>query len=1038
MGRNTRFVLSAERRSDLLALFACLILALLFRLPGLTVFLTADEPRSWFGRSIIFLDSLTRGDWANTGPGGTVPFIENVSLSPAPGVTTMWTGAMGIILEYMRSGVLGGQQDVSGSLSQFLRAIPFDPLDPAMLFSLRLPGVLIAVVAVGLTYWWSRPLLGRWGAFLTAILIALDPFYLALSRVLGHDALVTTFMWLSLLAFLRAIMKGGGMKDEGGKGFILHPSSFILVSGAFAGLAFLSKYPALFIGAFIALVLLIAYLLQTRSAHVAHPASPITAALILWIRDMVLWSVAAGVVFVLFWPAMWVNPLGPLTAIVNDVLRASGSAHQKGSFFLGQPVPDPGALFYPIVALLRTTPVILLGVLVSLWQFFHQLFSHREGKVKSKRREPTPYSLLPTYLWAYILLYTFLVTYGGKKQDRYLLPAFPVLAMLAAMGYVQLSTLKFRFLNPKSKISNLNWLLPLLVLLIQIALLLPYYPYYFSYYNPLAGGGTTAANTIQVGWGEGLNEAAAYLNTLPEAESTKVVSWYSTTFEPYFKGQAIYKIEEEKISRSSKPGLAADYVVFYVNQIQRRLPSEGALAYFQQQDPIYTVALAGQEYAWIYPAPGVAHIINQETRLVGQAELLGFDWLDAEGRRLAAIPSGSVATLRLYWEWQGKAPADPIRISLTDGEGQTWGWANLIDSGEAVITEAEHSLSASQEGIIVVSDYALAVFPGTPPGQYYLNAWIERADTGEVIGQFPLVVGDAAVTMTPPLAPAKPEDFDIRTRLNGSFETLQLLGYNLTNEVWQPGEQRQLELFWAMAAEPAWQQDAVAKLTLLPRSPLPQISNLTGWERVVTPSYPTSYWQSGDHFRDVWSLTLPPHVPRGSYDLQLTVNQIELTLGQVKVGGRERLFDQPHISSLLRAKVGHSIILLGYNLYPPPPVFDSQSLTLNPQSLSLTLFWQATNILAEDYTVFVQLLDADNNIVAQQDSLPQGGAAPTGTWAMGEIVVDEYELLLNSPAKSGKYRLIVGMYHPATLARLPITTDTGETDALTLTTIEVE
>jgi hypothetical protein len=78
---------------DLLGLFVCLGLALAFRLPGLTVFLTADEARSWFGRSIIFLDSLARGDFANTRPGGTVAFIDNLSLSPAPGVTTTFASS---------------------------------------------------------------------------------------------------------------------------------------------------------------------------------------------------------------------------------------------------------------------------------------------------------------------------------------------------------------------------------------------------------------------------------------------------------------------------------------------------------------------------------------------------------------------------------------------------------------------------------------------------------------------------------------------------------------------------------------------------------------------------------------------------------------------------------------------------------------------------------------------------------------------------------------------------------------------------------
>ncbi len=138
------------------------------------------------------------------------------------------------------------------------------------------------------------------------------------------------------------------------------------------------------------------------------------------------------------------------------------------------------------------------------------------------------------------------------------------------------------------------------VIALQIALVLPHYPYYFTYYNPLIGGGPAAARMLNVGWGEGLDQAARWLNSLPGAEKSSVVAWYSTTFEPFFRGNAIYKIDEEKISRSSKPGLAADYVVLYINQVQRELPSVGALQFFQSTTPIYTVTLHGIDYAWIW------------------------------------------------------------------------------------------------------------------------------------------------------------------------------------------------------------------------------------------------------------------------------------------------------------------------------------------------------------------------------------------------------------------------------------------------------
>lgn len=740
MNRDTNFKPPTGKHLDLLALLTCFSLALAFRLPGLTVFLTADEPRSWFGRSIIFLDALARSDWANTAPGGSVPFIENVSLSPAPGVTTMWTGALGIVLEYWRQGA-------PGSLAQFARHIPFDPLDPAMLLTLRLPGVLIAAAAVGLTYWWSRPLLGRQGALLVAVLFALDPFYLALSRVLGHDALVTTFMWLSLLTFLRAILPGhitnhpsensqqssstAGLNTPPAQSHATgspHPKSptlFLLLSGAFAGLAFLSKYPALFIGAFIALTMLVVYGLQARSSSQGISNLDIRRILLHWTRDMALWSAAAGLVFVLFWPAMWVNPLKPLAVIVNDALRASTSSHQKGSYFLGQPVADPGTFFYPIVALFRLTPVVLLGLAFSVWFLIRSASGHRaHGQEQSENTPRTTLYITGLILLAYVLLYTLLVTYGGKKQDRYILPAFPALAMLAAIGYLHVARLGLRA-------SWQKWLLPAALVLFQILLVVPYYPYYFSYYNSFAGL-ARATDTIQVGWGEGLNEAAAYLNTLPNARSTKVVSWYSTTFEPYFTGKSIYELDDEKISRSAKPGLAADYVVLYVNQVQREIPTLGALQYFQSVSPVYTVTLQGIDYAWIYPSLGLHHIIRSEARLIGQAELLGYDLVDEAGQPITTVYPESVAFFSLYWEWQGKPEDEPIQISLVDAGGQTRGWGNAIG------TVAPLPYEKWQEGMIVRDDFALVIFADTVPGEYRLSTWIDRPATGETVGVFPL------------------------------------------------------------------------------------------------------------------------------------------------------------------------------------------------------------------------------------------------------------------------------------------------------------
>jgi hypothetical protein len=54
------------------------------------------------------------------------------------------------------------------------------------------------------------------------------------------------------------------------------------------------------------------------------------------------------------------------------------------------------------------------------------------------------------------------------------------------------------------------------------------------------------------------------------------------------------------------------------------------------------------------------------------------------------------------------------------------------------------------------------------------------------------------------------------------------------------------------------------------------------------------------------------------------------------------------------------------------------------QLLSLTLFWQIQAPIEVDFTVFVQLVDAQNTILAQGDSKPQAGFYRTPYWQPGE------------------------------------------------------
>ncbi|HYO88919.1 MAG TPA: hypothetical protein VER79_09730, partial [Candidatus Limnocylindrales bacterium] len=92
-------------------------------------------------------------------------------------------------------------------------------------------------------------------------------------------------------------------------------------------------------------------------------------------------------------------------------------------------------------------------------------------------------------------------------------------------------------------------------------------------------------------------------------------------------------------------------------------------------------------------------------------------------------------------------------------------------------------------------------------------------------------------------------------------------------------------------------------------------------------------------------------------------------------------------------------------------------------ALQLQFEWVTAAPLTERYKVFVQLLDADGQLVAQRDSEPVGGLGLTTTWQPGQPVRDNHALFLPTNLPPGDYRLIVGLYAlDAPNVRLPVST----------------
>ena len=539
---------------------ALLAVFLAMRLPGLGRFVTTDEAL-WLRRSGSFYLALSNGVWADT------------FQSPHPGALTQWAGAAGFYLAFPQYAQAGSPQIHDAQLLRLMENRGVNPM--AVLAAGRAALVLVHAAAFLAAWPFARRLLGERVAALGLALIALDPLVIAHQRLLHLDGLLASFMLLSVLAYL-AFLQDGKLAS-------------LAVSALAAGLAWLTKTPSWFLLPFIGAATVF---LLWRGLEKKKPRQ-----FALWLT-LLIWLALAVFFFALLFPAMWVAPGEVLANMASYALGSAEGEYSGPVFFNGAVYPngDLGAAgwwFYPLAFLWRSTPLVLLGLVCALW--FAIARNQDATRQKKKGLEPDG-SHSPLLLLLFSLGFMLFMTLAEKKFDRYLLPALPPLMLLAAWGWVRLAE-QVRWLR------RAPWRPAALILgvaVLQLASALPTFPYYLSYYNPLLGGAAGAPQAMMVGWGEGLDQAAVYLNQRADPQSDDVASWYSVSFNLMVNTQAddipvALDLPQDQLTAL----LEKDYLVIYIHQWQRGTP-QNLLAALESLEPEYRVWISGLEYARVY------------------------------------------------------------------------------------------------------------------------------------------------------------------------------------------------------------------------------------------------------------------------------------------------------------------------------------------------------------------------------------------------------------------------------------------------------
>jgi hypothetical protein len=350
----------------------------------------------------------------------------------------------------------------------------------------------------------------------------------------------------------------------------------LLLSAGFGGLAALTKAPGQFTALFVTgISLLYAVLAIWRQRE---PWRPVTGR---WLGVIAVWGVVSLIVFILLWPSMWVDPLGTIWQMIDETFGKVEAGHLV--FFFGEATLNPGPWFYPVVVAFRLTPVTLIGVLLSLALLSPSL--QRRARLSGT----ASYGFSPlALLWIYIIVLWWFGNLSPKKQDRYLLPLFPVLDLAAAIGWLGLVNLVLPRMSLRAAFASG------ILVIFQAIPVVSYYPYYLTYFNPLLGGPEQAVKVTLMGWGEGMEQVAAYLNAKPDAERLYVAAVPAQTMLPYFRGSGENFYTNDIAFR-------ADYVVLYVSQVQRLAPSPEIVRYFEAQMPEKVISIRDVPYARIYP-----------------------------------------------------------------------------------------------------------------------------------------------------------------------------------------------------------------------------------------------------------------------------------------------------------------------------------------------------------------------------------------------------------------------------------------------------
>jgi hypothetical protein len=655
----------------------------------------------------------------------------------------MWAGAIGYFLAARDYPADVGMQITQRQnyIASVLEQYGYDPLD--VLVATRQVLIVFATITFALAFWYALRLLGLPEVLLGFLLIALEPYGIGLGKLLHVDAMAALFFLLATITMLVYIHRG-------------HRKIDLLICGVASALAILTRaQTAVLIPIFGLLLLIDLTWVRSpgsgvrrnpdlgrsptgnraaragRSSQIGSgPRTPDPGPrsnrhrymnTLVW--PMLVWGGAMLATAVILWPALSTAPRTVFSGMFSFAETAAIEGHEKVIYFDGELFTgDPGYRFYPVAFLWRATPATLAGLILAVALV---CFGRRWSLPRTHRQ-----IVLGLLIGAGS--YTLLMTLAAKKFDRYLMPALPLVALAAGWSILQAARLIGRRLPGPAVAYPL--LAGILAIGIQLSGVAQTAPYYLSYYSPLMGGTAEAPASMMVGWGEGFDQVADYLNAQPDADDIVVsTEAWRTPLGYFLDGDARFAAFVDD------PGglfrwASSDYYLLYVTPLTRNGVWPDLLKLIQQKTPVLTVTLNGLDYARLYDIRDDPIPAYLETGDTGMIDIIGAARLVASGRNKEdSIVRGATIRETLYFDRLDPELDSSVGIRM-----------RVVDAQGDIVWHSEGPLTLQppiRHGLWWV-DQPIQIPPDTLPGSHRVEMQLYDLATGDPLPAFSNRLGE--------------------------------------------------------------------------------------------------------------------------------------------------------------------------------------------------------------------------------------------------------------------------------------------------------